>query len=162
MTRPPAKNTASDRALARLRLDSRLEPLRANHDALTIPRGGWLRAIRRALNMSLDDVAVRLGVTRSSVARLEASEKSGTIQLDSLRRAAAALNCELAYVLIPKAPLQATVEQQRLKVARQLSAKVCTHMALEGQDTNDAHLEKWREDRALALVRDRDLWKTRK
>jgi predicted DNA-binding mobile mystery protein A len=160
--RPASAKNPPDRALARLRLDSRLEPLRANRGAMAIPRGGWLRAVRRALGMSLEDVALQLRITRSSVTRLETSEQKGTIQLDSLRRAAEALNCELAYVLIPKVSLETTVEQQRLKVARQLNAQVRTHMSLEDQDTRDPNLEKWREDRAMALVRDRQLWKTRK
>jgi predicted DNA-binding mobile mystery protein A len=153
---------APDRALARLRLDSRLNEVRAQRTAMQPPHGGWLRAVRSALGMSLEDLAARLGTTRSSMARLEASEQKETIQLDTLRRAAQALNCELAYVLIPKLPLQETVDTQRLKVARQHSSKVRTHMSLEDQDTKDTGLERWREERALSLVRDRDLWKLAK
>lgn len=152
----------TDRALARLRLDSRLEPVRAHRAALATPRGGWLRAMRRVLGMSLKDMADRLGSAPSSVSRLELSEQKGTIQLDSLRRAAEVLNCELAYVLIPREPLDTFVEERRRVVAKQLNAKVRTHMALEGQDTSDARLDEWREDRAAALVSDRQLWKTRR
>lgn len=157
------KPSPSDRALARLRLDARLEPLRANRGALMVPRGGWLRSVRRALGLTLEDMAGRLGIARSSVARLETSEQKGTIQLDSLRRAAEVLNCELVYALIPKEPLVQAVEKQRLEVARQLNAKVRTHMSLEAQDTHDdAGLDKWREDRAVSLIGDRQLWKSRK
>ena len=107
-------------------------------------------------------MADRLGSAPSSVSRLELSEQKGTIQLDSLRRAAEVLNCELAYVLIPREPLDTFVEERRRAVAKQLNAKVRTHMALEGQDTSDARLDEWREDRAAALVSDRQLWKTRR
>jgi predicted DNA-binding mobile mystery protein A len=154
-----AKIPSSNRALARLRLDARLQPLRANQGAMAIPRGGWLRAIRNALGMSLEDMAGRLGITRSSALRIETSEDRGTIQLDTLRRTAEALNCELVYVLIPKLPLEKVVEQQRLKLARQRNAKVHTHMLLEGQDTQDASLDTWRLDRAVASIPDRELWK---
>ncbi|OGT60654.1 MAG: hypothetical protein A3E01_00440 [Gammaproteobacteria bacterium RIFCSPHIGHO2_12_FULL_63_22] len=158
------KNTkpGRDRALARLRLDARLEPLRPNLGAMTVPRGGWLRSIRNALGMSLDDVADRLDVTRSTASRVEASEQRGTIQLDTLRRAAEALNCELVYALVPKLPLESAVEQERARLARQLNAKVQTHMSLEGQDTHDTSLDAWRLDRATTSISDRQLWKKAK
>ena len=162
MKAPQVKTVSSDRALARLRLDAKLAPLREHHAAMSMPRGGWLRAIRRALGMSLEDIATRLSVTNSTITRLETSEQNGTIQLDSLRRVAEALNCELAYVLIPKQALEKAVAQQRQKIARQLNAEVRSHMSLEGQHTDDASLEQWREDRAVALVSDRQLWKINK
>lgn len=151
--------SVSNQALARLRLDARLRPIREHRDATAVPRGGWLRAVRMALGMSMDDVAQRLGITRSSVARMESSEQRETIQLDTLRRVAQALDCELAYVLIPKVPLDQSVKQQRVKAARQLSSKVRVHMALEGQDTQDAAMEQWRLDRAAELVPAHKLWK---
>lgn len=157
-----SKHLASDRELARVRLDARLQPLRRTRGNWAMPRGGWVRAIRRALGISLADMAERLGITSSSAVRLEGSEQKQTIQLDSLRRAAAALDCELVYVLIPKQSLQTTVELRRLEVARGQGAKVRTHMSLEGQETSGKDLEKWREDRAVARLRDRDLWKKTK
>lgn len=159
MTQLKAKKPDTDRALARLRLDARLQPLRPNLGAMAVPRGGWLRAIRNALGMSLEDIADRLGTTRSSVARVEASEQRETIQLDTLRRTAEALNCELVYVLVPKLPLDEAVEQARVKLARQLSARVQNHMSLEGQHTSDPTLDARRLDRAAASVSDRQLWK---
>lgn len=156
----PGKSS-SERALARLRLDARLQPLRENQGATAVPRGGWLRAIRQALGMTREDMADRLGITSSTVVRIEASEQRQTIQLDTLKRAAAALDCELVYALVPRQPLEKAVELQRGKLARELNAKVRTHMALEGQDTTDADMEAWRRDRAVSAISDRQLWKTR-
>lgn len=154
--------SGSNQALARLRLDTRLRPIAELRAAMAAPRGGWLRAVRKALGMSTEDVAERLGVTRSSVARMEASEQRETIQLDTLRRVAQAMDCELVYVLIPRTSLEHSVQQQRSIAARQLSGKVRTHMALEGQDTEDAAMTQWRLDRAAELVPARKLWKSRK
>jgi len=154
--------SGSNQALARLRLDARLRPIVELRAAMTVPRGGWLRAVRKALGMSSDDVAQRLGVTRSSVARMETSEQRETIQLDTLRRVARAMDCELAYVLMPRTSLEHSVQRQRDEAARQLSSKVRTHMALEGQDTEDAAMTQWRLDRAAELVTARKLWKTRR
>ena len=158
MPTAPGKSR-SDRALARLRLDARLQPLRDRQSATAVPRGGWLRVIRQALGMTRNDMAARLGLTSSTIVRIEASEQRETIQLDTLRRAASALDCELVYALIPRQPLEQAVEQQREKLVRALNAKVHTHMALEGQDTPGADMDTWRRDRAAASISDRQLWK---
>ena len=159
MSKSKAKTPGSDRDLARLRLDARLQLLRVNRGAMAVPRGGWVRAIRNALGMSMADMAVRLDIANSSMMRLEESEQRGTIKLDTLRRTAEALDCELVYALIPKVPLEEAVEQQRHELARQRNAKVHTHMTLEGQDTRDTDFEKWRMDRTAAAIPDRELWK---
>ncbi|MBP6534089.1 MAG: helix-turn-helix domain-containing protein [Arenimonas sp.] len=159
MSSPQGGAASSDRALARIRIDARLAVLRANRSAAAVPHGGWIRAIRQSLGMSLDGLAERLAVSRSSAARLESSEQRETLQLDTLRRAAEALGCELAYVLIPKRPLQEMVELQRAAMVQQLNAKVHTHMALEGQDTPDSSLDEWRRQHGSELVSDRQLWK---
>jgi transcriptional regulator with XRE-family HTH domain len=63
---------------------------------------GWLRSIRQAVGVPVDEVARRLGVCRWEVHRLEESEKNSRIMLASLSRAAEGLGCELVYALIPK------------------------------------------------------------
>ncbi len=162
MPQTNAGKSSSDRALARLRLDARVLPLRENPSATAVPRGGWLRVIRQALGMPRSDLAARLGITSSTVERIEASEQRETIQLDTLRRAASALDCELVYALVPRQPLEQAVEQRRQQLVRALNAKVHTHMALEGQDTAGVAMDTWRRDRAAGSITDRQLWKTRK
>lgn len=148
--------------IARTRLDGRLSPLRKLRTQMAVPRGGWSKAIRSALGMTLEDLAVRLGVTRGVLLRLEASEQKQTIQLDSLRRVAEAMNCDLVYALVPRQPLQEMVDQQRARAAKELDAKTRTHMRLEGQDERDASLTHWRKEHSASLIGDRQLWKTRK
>ncbi|MBK6727926.1 MAG: helix-turn-helix domain-containing protein [Xanthomonadales bacterium] len=118
-------HSGSYQALARLRLDTRLRPIAELRAAMAAPRGGWLRAVRKAMGMSTEDVAVRLVVTRSSVARMETSEQRDTIQLDTLRRIAQAMDCELACVLIPRTSLEHSVQRERSKAARQRAQYRC-------------------------------------
>lgn len=148
--------------LARARLDASLSPLRELRTRMTPPRSGWSKAIRTALGMTLDDLAVHLGITRSALSRLEASEQKQTIQLDSLRRVAEALDCDLVYALVPREPLQAMVDRQRARAAQELNARTRTHMRLEDQDEKDPDLADWRKQHSTSLVSDRRLWKTRK
>jgi predicted DNA-binding mobile mystery protein A len=75
--------------------------------ALARPPRGWVRAVREALGMSAAALAARLGTTAGAVTRLEQSEASDRIRLETLRRAADALGCDLVYLLIPRSPLTA-------------------------------------------------------
>lgn len=63
---------------------------------------GWLRSIRQAVGIPVDEVARRMGVCRWEVHRLEESEANARIMLASLSKAAKGLGCELVYALIPK------------------------------------------------------------
>jgi predicted DNA-binding mobile mystery protein A len=109
--------------------------------------------------MSLGDLATRLGTTHQSVSMLEQSERAGQIRLSSLRRAADALDCDLAYVFIPRSgTLQAAVDTQ---ARRQLVAHVqatAHSQRLEDQAAGEV------DDDAIAdnrdqLIRSRALWK---
>lgn len=86
----------------RLQLHCRLGRLREVMFAMPLPDQGWLREMRRAIGWDLAEVSTRLGLLPSSLSRLETSERRGSIRLDSLRRAADALGCELVYVLLPR------------------------------------------------------------
>lgn len=148
--------------IARTRLDDRLAALRTQRDQMAVPHGGWAKAIRTVLGMTLEDLATRLGITRSVLSRLEASEQKQTIQLDSLRRIAEAMNCDLMYALVPRQPLQAMIDQQRARAAQELESRTRTHMRLEGQHVSDAGLADWRKEHSASLISNRRLWKTRK
>ncbi len=65
-------------------------------------KNGWLRAVRLAAGVRVEEVARRLEVSRSEVFRLEKAEMEARITVKSLRRAANALGCELVYALVPR------------------------------------------------------------
>ena len=52
--------------------------------------------------MSGTELAARMGVGQSTVSGLEQGEVQGTIRLDTLRRVADALDCDLVYYLSPR------------------------------------------------------------
>ncbi|AGX87638.1 mobile mystery protein A [Candidatus Symbiobacter mobilis] len=112
------------------------------------PPIGWIKAIREGLGMAKTDLADRLGVTTSTVTRLETSEADDTISLATLRRAAEAMGCELQYALVPKQSLADTLENRALALARQQMASISHTMALEAQATSREALES--QTRALA------------
>lgn len=119
-------------SLKRRQLDDRLIPMAGARP--TRPRGGWIRAIRSALGMTQSQLAKRLRITRPSIADAEASEAANTITLERLERVANALQCDLMYVLVPRAgSLEETVRQRATQKAAELRAGVLHTMALEKQ-----------------------------
>jgi predicted DNA-binding mobile mystery protein A len=97
------------------------------------PVRGWIKAVREALGMTTAQLARRLGVKQPSVVALEQSEAKGTIELATLQRAAAALDCSLVYALIPNKPLERAVRDRARAFARRRREPVEHSMLLEDQ-----------------------------
>jgi predicted DNA-binding mobile mystery protein A len=121
-----------ERATARRQIDNKLIPLQ-KMDYLARPPKGWLRAIREALGLTTRQLAQRLGVSQTRAFEIEKAEVSGSITLESLRRAAEALDCRLVYALVPVKPLETIAEERALSVARRRLKSTRHTMALEGQ-----------------------------
>ena len=114
-------------------LDETLATARALTD-LAPPAGGWVNAVRRALGMTERELATRMGVAQSSLHALERSEAAGTIRIETLRRAAEALDCEVVYALVPRRPLAEAVAARADGRAREELERVRRTMSLEAQD----------------------------
>lgn len=142
---------------ARQRLDERLQPLTAA-DRFKAPPKGWIRAVRDALGMTGPQFARRLGISPPSVAALEKSEAAGSIKLDSLRRAAEALDCTLVYALVPNRSLEDMVRDRARKIALRDLGRVAHTMKLEAQGTGDADLDARIDAYIRDALKDRDLW----
>jgi predicted DNA-binding mobile mystery protein A len=83
-------------------LDKKLPVLNAAQKAAARPAGGWLRAVRQALDLSQASAAKKAGVTQQSFAQFERGENAGTLSVGNLHRAAEAMDCELVYFLVPR------------------------------------------------------------
>lgn len=147
------------RIRARTRLDERLTPLRSAE--LTPPPKGWIKAIREALGMTGQQFAVRMSIKPPSVIDLEKSEALGTIQLNTLNRAAEALGCSVVYALVPKTPLQDAVNARARKIALRALKRVAHSMKLEDQAVADSDLERQIQNYLRNEIKDRDLWADR-
>jgi predicted DNA-binding mobile mystery protein A len=149
-------NRRQSAAEGRRSLDRVLLPYRKA--ATPRPAKGWIRAIRDALGMTAEQLGARLHITQPSVQRLEQSEVDDTIQLKTLRRVAAALDCEVVYALAPRTSLHETYDRAARAVARRELSQISHSMALEGQAVDDAE-EDERLRRFIAEELDpRELW----
>ena len=91
-----------ERASLRREMEEALLPFRLARKRKGKPKQGWVRGIREAVGIPVEDLAQRMGVCRWELRRLEVAEKDSRIQLGTLRRAAEGLGCELVYALVPK------------------------------------------------------------
>jgi len=146
--------------IARRRLDERLQTISSTE--IPRPHRGWIRAVREALGMSTTELGRRMNITQQSVIDLERSEGRSTIQLDTLERAAAAMECELVYAIVPRTSLEEIVQARAHDKARQQLATVEHHSHLEDQSVSDADLEAQIDEVAAGLIDRRGLWRDTK
>jgi predicted DNA-binding mobile mystery protein A len=98
------------------------------------PARGWLRAIREALGLSLEEVGRASNATKQRILSFEKAEANDRITLRSLRRVAEAMECELVYAIVPRSgDIRALADRAiRNKIAKRVRAVEHT-MALEDQ-----------------------------
>lgn len=129
---------AQERAAARRQLDKRLNMLRNPSIFAQRPPRGWIKAIREAVGMTTGQLGQRIGVGQSRAVDIEKGEVTGSITLDTLERAARALDCELVYALVPRESLEAMVEDRASALAKRRVKSARHTMALEDQGLDEA------------------------
>lgn len=141
-------------------VDQRLAPWRRMANDVP-PRGGWLRAIRKALGMSTAQLAGRLGVAQQAIANFERNEAAGKITLQSLQRVAQALDCRVVYAVVPNKPLAQMRRARALELADRLVRPVAHSMKLEAQGVSAKETQRQRKELADEILRGsaRKLWR---
>ena len=100
---------------------------------------GWLRTVRHAVGIPVAEMARRMRVGGSEVYRMEYAEGRGVIELQTLRRAAEALGCDLVYGLSPREETLAAIAADTDEAREQ-----------KREDARERRLEKARERRREA------------
>ena len=128
---------AQERSSARRQLDKRLNSFR-NLDGFARPSRGWIKAIREALGMTTAQLAKRLGVSQPRAVEIEKGEIASAITLETLARAARALDCHLVYALVPRKPLEELAQERATLLAKRRLQSTRHSMALEDQSVDEA------------------------
>jgi len=121
-----------NKTLIRQQLDKKLQNF-ADLKFSQPPTRGWIRAIRDALGMTGEQLASRIGVKKQRVVALEKGEVAGTVTINSMKKAAEAMDCVFVYALVPRDNLEATVERQARKYAEKIHSAIQHSMVLEQQ-----------------------------
>lgn len=104
-------------------------------------------------------LARRMGVGPGRIQQMESGESRGSITVDSLARAAIALDCELVVALVPREPLETRVRKQRLHLAENwIRTRMLHTMSLEGQDIRSSDLPPAALQEIERMFPDERLW----
>lgn len=142
--------------LAKNQINRRLKALRM-HSQDTKVQPGWVKYMRRALGITLKQLAKQTGVSISTIAHIERSEAAGTASLNTLKKIAAAMECELVYAFVLKDDLETALKKAARKKARQILAIADTHMTLEDQRVEQSRQERI-ERLADELIQKGNIW----
>src|SRR5690606_14031463 len=138
--------------LQRKQLDEKLEAFSALQN-LNSPVGGWLKAIRTTLGMSLEQLGNKLGVTKQSIQSLEKREKEGNITINSLKETAHAMDMKFVYVLLPTdGSLEQLIERKAAILAKDIVMRTTQTTALEDQENAQARLKDAIEERKKEII----------
>ncbi len=151
------------RKLRQTQLDSRYKHIFTVANDLSSISGSWIKEIRNALGISPTQFAKLLGISRPSFLRLETNEGRQTIELQTLRRIASAINCQVIYALVPEpnyGSLESILKERARATARKIIDRVAKTMALESQSVQAQELDRQIQELADDLVRnlDKRLW----
>jgi predicted DNA-binding mobile mystery protein A len=103
-----------------------------------VPTTGWINNIRVSLNMSLEQLGNKLGMSKQGVKKIEEREASGTITINSLKEVAEALNMTFIYGFAPKDEnLQQLLDKKANILAKKIVQRTNKHMILENQGNSD-------------------------
>lgn len=125
-----------------------------------VPKEGWLRTVRKALNMSGVQLARRLSVTKASVSNAEKAELEGGITIKKMEQMAEGLGCRFIYFVVPEKQIKEVLSEQARKKAEIVVTQASIQMALEDQTLSSGQL-KFEVDRLQQeLLREMpsDLW----
>lgn len=97
------------------------------------PSEGWIKTMRRALDMPSSVLAKRIQCTPANIAAMERREKAGKISIELLEKVAQALDCKLVYAFISNTSIDQTRKNQAQKVAQKQMRHILHSMKLEQQ-----------------------------
>ena len=130
----------------------------------SIPKNGWIKAVREALGLTTAQLGERMKIAASNITILENREISKTTTLETMERAATAMGCKFVYALVPDTSLEEIVQIQAKKSAKELIQEIHHHIKLEKQKVN-SELEKEQIDELAKEIlnkMDSRLWRKEK
>lgn len=125
------------------------------------PATGWIKAVRTALGISLQQLGSKLSMTRQSIREFEEREKDGSITIRSLQEIAKALDMQLVYGFVPiDGSLDNLIDRKAREMAKEIVLRTSNTMKLEEQENSSERIEKAIEERASLIKNEmpKSLW----
>ena len=119
---------------------------------VAMPPTGWIKAIRTAIGMSMQQLGNKLHVSKQGVMDIERREKDGSITIKSLREIARAMDMQLVYGFVPNdGSLDALIEKRAIELATQIVMRTANTMKLEDQANSKKRIQAAIRERAAAI-----------
>ena len=119
---------------------------------VAMPPTGWIKAIRTAIGMSMQQLGNKLNVSKQGVMDIEKREKDGSITIKSLREIARAMDMQLVYGFVPNdGSLDALIEKRATELATHIVMRPAHTMKLEDQANSKKRIETAIRERATAI-----------
>ena len=119
---------------------------------VAMPPTGWIKAIRTAIGMSMQQLGNKLNVSKQGIMDIEKREKDGSITIKSLREIARAMDMQLVYGFVPNdGSLVALIEKRATELATQIVMRTAHTMKLEDQANSKKRIETAIRERATAI-----------
>lgn len=119
---------------------------------VAMPPTGWIKAIRTAIGMSMQQLGNKLNISKQGVMDIEKREKDGSITIKSLRGIARAMDMQLVYGFVPNdGSLDALIEKRATELATQIVMRTANTMKLEDQANSKKRIEAAIRERATAI-----------
>jgi len=141
-------------------LDKRIKVFPSIPDS-TIPPHGWVKALRSALGITLQQIANKLSITKQSVKEIELREERGTITLNSLREVARSMDMDLVYALVPQdSTLSGLIERKAREKAISIVQRASNTMKLEDQENTKERIQQAIDERTIEIINEipKSLW----
>ena len=119
---------------------------------VAMPPTGWIKAIRTAIGMSMQQLGNKLNVSKQGIMDIEKREKDGSITIKSLREIARAMDMQLVYGFVPNdGSLDALIEKRATELATQIVMRTANTMKLEDQANSKKRIETAIRERAADI-----------
>lgn len=137
-------------------INRRIESIRTLKEK-TFVREGWIKYMRSALGLTLEELAKLLSVTKASVAQAERREVDGEVSLSTLKKMAEAMDCDLVYAFVPRKNMNTFIHDKAMDKARKALKIADLHMKLENQKVQGDEHERV-ERLAKKFLEKGDIW----
>jgi len=119
---------------------------------VAIPPTGWIKAIRTAFGMSMQQLGNKLSITKQGIMDIEKREKEGSITIKSLMELGRALDMQLVYGFVPNdGSLDALIERRATDLATKIVLRTSNTMTLEDQGNSKYRIKKAIKERTVEI-----------
>ncbi|MGS0527183.1 mobile mystery protein A [Zobellia nedashkovskayae] len=126
-----------------------------------VPQKGWVNTIRTSLNMTREQLGIKLDLTKGAIQKIEEREATGQITINKLKDVGNALDLKFVYGFIPKdESIENLVNLKAEKLARKIVLRTNQNMKLENQGIGDEKITETIKELADEIKREmkKSLW----